>query len=517
LRDPARFAVVAALAICALTASFILADKYLLSSSDSDVHHLNCQVYARVMALGDPGDLQDWVEHTNPSWPPLTHLYHGALGWLISDSPEAIRLYSLPLLLLLLWCVFQLGTRLGDRSTGALAVVLTGFSVGIASQARHVSLDLPATVVVWLALVNLVECGRRRGPWPVLFFGAACGVAMLTRIQALFFLWLPAALVFGLRLWEAPGWRARGRLLLALGSALALVVLISSFHWYGRLVPFIAVATTHTDPSAVSSLGDPGFFPGLRYYAVVLGRVAGWPVLAAALALAPVLWRRQRRAALMLLGVVLGGVLLFAATVSREERYLLPAVPAVCLFAALGLRQLVARVARPAGAALMVGAVLPTLLLADPDIGGMPGEWQPVAPRMVRAPSDHANRARLKILAWSEARVRRAVATKRWPNFLLFEGFGDSLMASEMIHRLQGVPVNIASHEEAFKSRFVQKRARTHGLLVLNGTERGANKAEATLQLKIEAMDLVPSGQVHFYTLPPGWVDGFLNQYDEGD
>jgi hypothetical protein len=78
----------------------------------------------------------------------------------------------------------------------------------------------------------------------------------------------------------------------------------------------------------------------------------------------PLTWR-QRPVQLLALSV-LGGMLGYALTVSREPRYLLPAIPMLALLACLGLRRL-CRGRRggwfgPASSALLLSSALPTLL-----------------------------------------------------------------------------------------------------------------------------------------------------------
>ncbi len=501
----------AALMLCALTATWILADQWLLSSSDSDMHHISSQVYARIMKLGDLHDLLDWLTYTNVSWPSLPLLYHGALGWLISDSPDAIRFYSLPLLLLIIWCIYQLGVRLGDRSTGALAAVIAGFSLGLTSHARHVSLDLPATLAVSLALLALVKVQRRRRLWPQLIFGAACGVAFLTRVQALFFLFFPALLVYGLRLWRTPSWLSRGRLLFSLGSAMAVMVFITSFHWYGRLTELISVATSHVDSSMVYSLGDPHFLPGLVYFVVALGQVAGWPVLGMALLTAPLLVRHNRRAAALLPPLVMGGLLLYAATVSREERYILPALPALCLMAALGLRHLSARLKRPAGVILLVGAVLPSLLMAEPSLAMRGAKaWAPIFPGILRPPMDLCSSYRRRMVGWVVYTVERATAGPDQNRvFLLLDGVDDARLVSNVIYRLPGRPVLASLNDEAIHSQFVRRRASTHRMVLLSDQKRpvgrGKGKHLSTFRIGDGGREIIPKGDLHLYLFPVGW------------
>jgi hypothetical protein len=125
------------------------------------------------------------------------------------------------------------------------------------------------------------------------------------------------------------------------------------------------------DPTQVEARGDPGLWAGLGYYALSMGRLCGWPMLAAALALLQVLLRKPPPGALLLGLWLVGGIIGCSVGVHREPRYMLPAVPAMVLLVVLSLRQVEARIYKLAGAALLLLTAGPTLFFTA---FGLPGK-----------------------------------------------------------------------------------------------------------------------------------------------
>jgi hypothetical protein len=187
----------------------------------------------------------------------------------------------------------------------------------------------------------------------------------MTRIQALFFLLLPSAAVALTALVRAPDNRTRAHRGLGLLLGLGVLLGISSLLWIGRVDSFFGNLLDHVNPHKVRSFdAGPGFWDGMLFFAGSIGRTAGWPVALCALGCYPLLVRQRVRGHELLSLWVLGGMMLYSLTVSREPRYIMPLLPAVALLAALGLERLPRSLVRPLGALLLLLCCLPTLLLA---------------------------------------------------------------------------------------------------------------------------------------------------------
>lgn len=375
--------------LAALTLAWGHHDR-LFFTADSIFHHALSLMYAHSLRLGGAEALWESIRATNISWPPLTFIYNGALAWLISEDLRAVKLYGLLLLPLLIWGVYQLGREMDGALTGTLAAVLTIFSLGVACAVREVCIDYMTTLMVVLAMLALVRAGDFSRPRGAAVVGGLFGLALLTRVQFLFFLAGPALYLAARSLGRVSRGREVRQRLLHMGLAIAVALGISSIYWGGRLGELLSMSAAHLDPSRVDSWGDPTFPGGLLYYGQALGKLAGWPVVLAALATLHLV-RRRHGSPLLLLWLA-GGILCYALTVSREPRYLLPAVPALALLAAMGLRRLPHYAIL--SALLLLTTVLPTLALA-----GFPLEFSPDAalgkvlhPQYVRPPDPDGSR-----------------------------------------------------------------------------------------------------------------------------
>ena len=362
-----------------VTFLWILADSTLAPPTDSAHHLFNAITFARTLHLGGVGEYWREARAFYVGWPPATYaLLHGPLGWALGDQPHLVRAYSLALVPLLLWGTFRLGSSLtGDRRSGTLAALLVVFSLGVAGQLRQVSIDLPATASVLLAMVALFNSRGFTRARETLLFGAAVGLCLLTRVQAVFFLAGPVVVACAWCLVFAPSWKIRARCMGWLAAALGVALLISSPWWYGRVEALWYVSTAHLQSGGrIAPRGDPSFVAGLLHYTVALGKLGGWTMLMAALGALPLLCTRRSgghtRPALWQVAVLLawigGGVLGCSLGIHREPRYLLPAIPALALLAVAGLGAL-GRGRNLALALLALTVIGPTLIIAAFSVG----------------------------------------------------------------------------------------------------------------------------------------------------
>ena len=354
-----------------LTALWVMQDTGIAPPTDSAHHLLTAILFSRGLEAEGLSGLWQTMRHFYVGWPPASYvLLYGPLGWLFGDQSQLMRLYSLALLPLLMWGTYSLGVRLmGQRRLATLAALTCVFGFGVAGQLRQVSIDLPTTAAVLLAMLTLHRSALLSRPGWTVALGAALGLCLLSRVQSIFFVG-PPLLVQGITaLVLARGWRRRAERLSGMLLVGALAALVSSPWWFGRLRSLWRISTAHLDPSQVAPRGDPDLWAGLLYYAGALGKLGGWPLVLLALAAVPLALRRSPslRSPLvqLLLPWILGGVVGLAMGVHREPRYLLPAVPALALLACHGLAALPGswgRARELAGAALLLTVVLPTLI-----------------------------------------------------------------------------------------------------------------------------------------------------------
>ncbi len=383
-------------ALMLVTGLWIRVDHSLLSTSDTIYHHGLAQLYARALSVGGPEGLWQTLRASPVEWPPASFLFYGVLGALGGEQAQALRMWGVLFIPLMLAGVYLLGRPLVGRRAATLAAVLAVLSFGVTAMIRYVSMDLPSAVVVLWANLALTRARRLDRPGPAALLGLAWGLCLLTRVQASFFVAGPAMAVALHALWRAPAWAARLRVLLHLGLAAGVAAAVSSPWWYGHLEIIWGASTAHLDPNEIAPRGNPGLLYGLAYYPRELATEAGLAVAACAAAAGVMLgvrtWRRRPSPAawrpvwLVLLPWILGGVVGCAVGVHREARYILPAVPAVALLAALALTRLPRRFFGVAGAAVLLATAVPSLGLAGIAHSQLLGFWLPLNPLAIRPP-----------------------------------------------------------------------------------------------------------------------------------
>jgi len=371
----------AGLITAALTAAWVVQDTGICPPTDSEHHLFNAILYARTMHLGGLPALWELLRSTYVGWPPASYLLlYGPLAWAISDNAHMVRIYGVMLIPIILWCTYTLGVKFGSRREGTLAALLTLVTFGISGQLRQVSIDLPATAAVLLVLVSMISTRHFQRTKATLLFGAAMGLCLFTRVQATFFLAGPVALWVVTALVRAGSLRSGLTVLVRLFLAMLVALAVSSPWWADHLTSLWHISTSHLDPTQVAARGNPSFWAGMGYYLLSLGRLCGWPLLAAGLALLQVMIRKPPPGALLLAVWLIGGIIGCSMGVHREPRYLLPSVPAMALLVVLTLRQVEWRIYRLAGVLLLLLTAGPTLYFTA---FGLPGRHALVSSGLV--------------------------------------------------------------------------------------------------------------------------------------
>jgi hypothetical protein len=237
---------------------------------------------------------------------------------------------------LALWFTYVAGARLFGRWAGLLAAAILSVAFLPVFYAHLALNDVPTLAPLTLSLMGSAGVLRRGRLRDHVLAGVGLGLACATKYTAGVVL-LPYLVAAGGRLLD--GGRAGVRRELAGVGAMALCALAaflianpyslldySSFHH----------ELQHQSSLSAESQGKLGAPKqgGLIYYLWSLTWGLGWVPALASLAGAVLLWRRDRRAALMLVPAALA-FLLFMGTEGRYfGRWLMPVLPILCLLAA---------------------------------------------------------------------------------------------------------------------------------------------------------------------------------------
>ena len=283
-------------------------------------------------------------------------------------------------------------------ATALLASLFLAVNLLHIRDSHYVTTDVPLTFLVTLALLFVLRYGRQGRGRDALGSGLFAGLAASMKYPGgLALLPFFAAHLLRARPGPSPGWRrlvGRGPVLALLAAAAGFVVGTP----YAVLTPGAFWRGVMSEVREVGSVqfGNEGALPGYLFHLVHSLPVAmGLPLLGLALGgLGLVLWRRAP-GDLILLAFPLPYFLVIGSWSSRFERYALPLLPFLALWAALALVVLAGRLRgrwpaplgrwRPGlGLALAAGLlVAPELarityfhvLLTRPDTRVLAGEW----------------------------------------------------------------------------------------------------------------------------------------------
>jgi hypothetical protein len=263
---------------------------------------------------------------------------------LIGDVPDRGGLYLLARVAtalvgtLAVWLTYLMGRRFCDRRTGLLAALLMAVAF-LPAFYSHVALDnVPAMAAASAALIGVARVLQRGMTRDYALAGVALGVAAATKyIDGIVLLPLLTATLL------APtGGRATSRrrgILLALGLA---VVAFFACNPYAAIDPghFLRNLDAQGNVVDLHKFGqDPD--GGIPYYLWTLTWGLGWVPALAALCGAVLLWRDDRRAALVLVPVIPLFVLYMGLQSRYFGRWMLPAFPILCVLAGYAASRLV--------------------------------------------------------------------------------------------------------------------------------------------------------------------------------
>ncbi|HEX5130959.1 MAG TPA: glycosyltransferase family 39 protein [Candidatus Krumholzibacteria bacterium] len=257
---------------------------------------------------------------------------------------------------------FLLGRAMAGPVAGLIAALLVAVNPFHIARSQMIEVDMALTCLVSLALwgcVRVAHTGRRHD---YVAAGLMIGLAASSKYTG-FFLLIP--LLVAHLLWNrsrSVAWRDLG---LALAGSAAVFALTSPF----VLIDFAHFWQGFSTERAHMMGGHFGLSdaPAWRFYLQTLaGRILGLPTATFAAA-GIVVWAlvRRDRAAIVLLAFLSGYAIIVSSWTMRADRYLLPVLPAVCVFAAGALAALAASPYRRSAARMLACVVLVWLCGTD--------------------------------------------------------------------------------------------------------------------------------------------------------
>ena len=275
------------------------------------------------------------------------------------------------------WMTYLAGRRLGGKWTAALAAVLLAVNTFLISRSHLIEVDLPLTFfaifVLWLLL------GLRKNPVlkSYLMAGAAIGLAASTKYTGAILVLPLAAAHLCARSAAQSAARERPPWWFAAASILAAAVVFAITSPYVLLDSgtFAEDFATERQHMSLGHFGLGGSSSWVFYGRSLARDLMGWPCAILSLAGLASLALIQRKRSIWILGTFVVPYLLAVSTWSMHaDRYLLPVLPALLLFAAAFITD---SRANPLGSrwpnrARAVAGAAVALVLAVPVVAGYP-------------------------------------------------------------------------------------------------------------------------------------------------
>jgi len=340
----------------------------------------------------------DWAATFDSPAPGVTTMWSGALGLLLEYlrqglpggdlpaflahvpfdplSPSILPLIRLPIVLVTALAApltYRWGRSFLGQPGAVLAALLLAFDPFLLALSRVLGHDALVAVFMWLSVVAFL-CAIQTDRFDRRFLlgsGLLAGLAFLTKYPSLVLGVFVGLTLLAVRVsWRQSARQVAGAWvadMLVWGAAAGLIfVVLWPAMWIDPLGRVIAIvsdavrASGSPHPKGSFFIGQPVPDPGAGFYALVaLFRTTplvwlGW--LLAAMSLISRRWqgdagegrRRWQRAALILLAYALLYGLLVTFGGKKQDRYILPAIPALVALAALGYAQLSSLVRRAA-------------------------------------------------------------------------------------------------------------------------------------------------------------------------
>ena len=277
----------------------------------------------------------------SPKIPPLTYLltipFFNLFGISLDAGMWVMAIYSA----LLLFSVYGLGIILFNGTVALWAVLICQFLPGLYYYRLEYLLDFPLAAIVTFSYLCLTWWRFSGQGWlKAIAFGISCGLGMLVKQTALFFLFLPILWVLGENL-RRKRWGNLAQLMLSFLTAALLI-----FPWYRTNWLLMLTAGKRATVDSAILEGDPPLTSpdAWTFYAQVLPYFLSWVLLLVPVVGLLISLRHRKtedkvnRPVWIWLGVfLLGGYLLSSLNINKDARYILPLLPTLSLILSVGL------------------------------------------------------------------------------------------------------------------------------------------------------------------------------------
>lgn len=267
------------------------------------------------------------------------------------------------------WLTYHVGRRLCDRVTGLIAAALLAINSLHVTWSQVIRTDIGASVFMMGALYFAIRIAQRGALRDYLWAGVLTGIAIATKWPASsIFIAVIGAAIARSRSGEG-NWRTELQKLVAAGAAAIAALLASSPFLLLDWQTVLADLSGEARPVHLGHTGT-GFLSNLiTYFQSQVAGSMGWIGLVLIIAGVTVSMMRTSAIRWTLLPAAIAFIIMISAQQLVWSRWVLPAMPMLVIFAAVGLvwmseriAQLLGTQARPVIAALFAVAAVPSAI-----------------------------------------------------------------------------------------------------------------------------------------------------------
>ena len=314
------------------------------------------------------GVLNYWNGLQNPQWfdgewwrdlwllsnkiPPLHYIITSPFISWFGLTEDAANLVMLLYSAMLLMAVYGLGLVLFNRRVAVVTAILCQLLPGLYYYRLEFLLDYPLTAVTVFSfwLLTCWKITEDRSWWLAIAFGISLGCAVLLKQTALFFLFLPLVwLLIGCL--KALQWQKILQLITSVAISIAIC-----YPWYRTNWLLILTSGKRATIDSAIAEGDPALntFDAWLYYLKTLPYLLSWhllliPLVGVLLYFIVQIFKldiykanrfsfNNERGIKWLFIYLIGGYLLSSFNINKDARYILPLLPILALFLAIGLQ-----------------------------------------------------------------------------------------------------------------------------------------------------------------------------------
>ncbi len=322
-------------------------------------------------------------------YPPFYYIAAGFWQMLLGVGPDRATSVNILFQGVLVFSTYGLGRSLLGPAVGVWAAALTLLFPSLYALSLDFLFDYPLVAMVTASFFCLtlwrLAATRQQGWWRAIAFGVVLGLSLLTKHPAAFFFVVPVLWLAIARLWQRR-WEA----CLQLGVGLSVAAAIA-FPWVRTNWIFLGSTWQNANLASAAAEGDPSLdtLAAWTYYFEKLPQSISWPLLVvpavgallaafglfgqSALSGSSAASKSRSDALLWLGGFCFGAYLLWSAISNKDLRYIVPYLPVISIFLAVGLLCWPRRYRLVRWLTVLLAALLMACNLFP--VGGGAGQW----------------------------------------------------------------------------------------------------------------------------------------------